>query len=912
MKTKNLLKVLSLTVLLGGLAKVSSFSDLKSAGSELFLESTQGTDMFDDCQVGLKLQGPRRSQESGDLLASDVKVQLSDVDENGNRSIRYVAAISSLAVDASFERTIYNEDGSVFAASSVKGVQYAYNSIYAGGEEVLPSSFGEGYNYFIVYTLGNVPESHWYHRIDVSVSVNSETSQRAANVEGVAKSYVADENLVYSERPGYSGQYQVSAANTDITSARISDNYVVYEDIVATRGKVTSIAKKGFQGCNSLEQLTIPSSITYFEEMCFDGVTYIENVNYYASSASMYSGVTMPDVGTLNFGANVTKIPNGMFLNNSIENLSYEGSKEEWDSIEKGDTNFSLEEVKCSDSALYTIVFHFEGATLNGKSDSYSYETHEGKTLVNPGSPEKDGESFDGWYLDENYENRFATVPASFPEGTNEVHVYAKFIADEGGMDAEHPLPLSLGTNEEREITSAFSHTYYSFTPASTDFYTFKDVSTDTSLSASGVWVYTSDMTQLGYKASSSSRFELSVALEQGQTYIVKAGSHLTTPTKFGKFQVSVFTRDGDQMSEAVAIEFNKDITNTYLGSSVPFYYEYTPDGTEEKPSNVRIVNTYNSTGNMTISLLDKETGNELDTVQFNKYSGTSAIKNKDFGLEVGKSYVFEVVSSRNPIDYTFKLSSSPKGTTASNPLEYSLSNGTVDIPFASNNNKIKDNDSSKYYFGIYYQFVATESFNGTLTVNNPQTTSSKDKGVVLEVFEDGVSVYTTGIMTSGTLDPVVELDFKSGSTYIINIKSILYSGSTSAYATTFSIVKNESADSGEEEVVTGGDSIEDPLTLENKLSTSSPVEVTLGAGQRKYYLVTVDNFFTDLLADSGFEIKLYSTIGRAQDDESSSANVVLSYNGYDSDTYIIEVYSANGGTTSLKIEDNYDLYNGY
>jgi len=34
MKTKNLLKVLSLTVLLGGLAKVSSFSDLKSAGSE--------------------------------------------------------------------------------------------------------------------------------------------------------------------------------------------------------------------------------------------------------------------------------------------------------------------------------------------------------------------------------------------------------------------------------------------------------------------------------------------------------------------------------------------------------------------------------------------------------------------------------------------------------------------------------------------------------------------------------------------------------------------------------------------------------------------------------------------------------------------------------------------------------------
>lgn len=73
MKTKNLLKVLSLAVLLGGLAKVSSFSDFRSSGSELFLESTQGTDMFDDCQEGLRLQGPHRAQETGDLLASDVK-----------------------------------------------------------------------------------------------------------------------------------------------------------------------------------------------------------------------------------------------------------------------------------------------------------------------------------------------------------------------------------------------------------------------------------------------------------------------------------------------------------------------------------------------------------------------------------------------------------------------------------------------------------------------------------------------------------------------------------------------------------------------------------------------------------------------------------------------------------------------
>lgn len=911
MKSFNLVKVLSLAVLLGGLAKVSNLNNLKSS-SKLFLESTQATDLFEEAGKSYKLREPRRQNASTDLLASAVKVQISDVDEHGNRAIRYVAAISALDIDATFTRTIYNEDGTVSAETTIMAVDYAYDALIADGELVLPSSFGEEYKYFIAYTLGNVPESHWYNRIDVSVNVNEEVSERKANIEGVIQGYVQDSNLVYTERPGYVGQYQVAAASTDITSANISGYHVVYEDIVATRGKVTAIAKEGFAGCNNLETLAIPNTISYFDEMCFENVTYIDDVQYNASSASMHTSATMPNVGTLKFGEEVKKLPNGMFLNNSIGQIEYVGTKEEWDSVNKGENNFSLKEVKCKDSAIYKVIFHFDGATLNGNENTYSYETYEGKTLVNPGKPEKEGQSFDGWYLDENFETKFATVPASFPEGTEEVHVYAKFVTEEGGMDAEHPLPLNMGLNAEATTSTAMPHVYYSFTADKNDIYIIKDVCTSsTKFTTSGVWLYSDDMTLLT-SDTSSGQFEISWQLEAGKTYIIKAGHYSANPSTFGTIQIEVSTVDGDQISEAKVINFNEDVAGTYLGSSKPFYFEYTPDGTSAKPSSVRIKNTNTTNGIIYINLLDKVTGEQLDTAKFAKYTSSTA-QYKDFSLEAGVSYVFEIYTPTKNKQFAFKLIDAPQGGTSVNPYVYTLENGQVSIPYSTLNNCYEDSNVSKKYYDAYYKFVPTQSFNGKLSIGNDMSTSTSKKNAksFVEVYKDGEKIYTAGTISEPVQNPSTDIDFIAGSVYIINIKSI-GSSLVKPYSTTFNISVNSTVtpEQGETPEQTTGDSLENPFIIEDSLTVPTSISLTLETGQTKYFSVNITKDFTDLIVDSGYEVKLYSAKLALLSDASSDANKVLNYNAFGEGTYIIEIYSQRGGTTTLKLQDNYDIYN--
>lgn len=911
MKRNNLLKVLSLAVLLGGLAKVVTN---ETNTNNLFIESTEATAEFGDGQKSVKLREPRRANGETDLLASAVKVQISNIDENGNRSIRYIAAISSLEVDATFVRTIYNEDGSVFATQNIMPVEYAYDALIADGEIVLPSSFGEEYKYFIAYTLGNVPENYWYNRIDVSVAVNEEVSERQANIEGVNQGYIQDENLVYTERAKYPGQYQVAAASTDITSANISDYHVVYEDIVATRGKVTAIAKRGFEGCNNLEKLVIPNTISYFDEMCFDGVTYIEEVQYNATSASAYNNVTMPNVGTIKFGEDVSAFPDGMFLSNSIDNIEFAGSTDEWNSIDKGENNFTLEEVKCEDSAVYTIVFHFNGATLNGKENSYSYETYEGKTLINPGKPEKEGETFAGWYLDENYETEFATVPASFPKGTEVVNVYAKFIAQEGGIDAEHPLPLNSGLNEEKTTSISMPHVYYSFTPDKTDNYTFQDVSTSaTKFSTSGIWLYAADMTLLS-KDTSSGQFELTWKLEAGQNYIIRAGHYSETPTLYGTIQINITTVDGDQISEAQEINFNEDVANTYLGSSKPFYYEYTPNGTSN-PTSVRIKNTNTTTGIIYINLLNKATKEVVDLAKFAKY-GTSTAQYKDFSLVSGVTYIFEIYTPTKNKAFTFKLIEAPQGATLDNPYTYTLGNGQVSIPYSTLNNCYEDFEASKKYYDAYYKFVPTESFNGKLTIGNDMSTSTSKRNAksIVEVYKDGVSIYKDGTASDPVQNPSVDLDFVAGSVYIINVKSI-GSSLVKPYATTLSITANSvvTPGEGETEEPAGGESLDNPLVIEESITVpSSTTKFTVEAGKTTYFQVSITKAFTDLIVDAGFEVKLYSSKGILLDDDSSAANKVLNYNAFGEGTYFIALTSTNGGTTTLELQDNYDLYNEY
>ena len=772
--SKKLLTVLSLAFLVGGIAKIHR-GLLDNSFEKQFLEVTGASDEFNDLNNGFELKGPRRSNSNEDLSVSDLQVQLSDVDENGNRSMRFVAAISSLNAEASFTRTIYNEDGSVFASEKTIDVTYAYESVVANGETVLPSSFGEGYNYFITYTLGNVPESHWFSKIDVSVQVNEESASRAANIEGILKGYTPDENLTYSEI-NESGNYQVGAKNTDITTANINEYHITYEDLVATRGKVTEIAKRGFAECQNIELLVIPSTVTYFNDLSFYNVTSIKEIRYYASQATSHSEVTMPNSSKLIFGESVKQLSRSLFVSSRFDDIEYKGTKAQWSEITNSDV---FKAVKCSDTAEYKIIFHFDGATLNGQEE-YSYVTYEGKTLVNPGNPEKEGVNFDGWYLDENYENKFTTVPAAFPEGTEEVHVYAKFVAAADGTDAEHPLPLVLGTNELRPVTVAAPHTYYTFTPEETDNYIFKDISSNSS-SYSSIWIYDSNNNEV-LKATTSN-FNKTILLTKEESYLIKIGTSQTTVTKEFGIQLEVSTIAGDRLEEAQVVEFNTEVTHTFTSTNDYYYFEYTAQENE----NVVRIDRFNS-ATVYVDLYDKNTKEKLETFTIN-----STNTYKDFELIAGNTYVFGIASKAGT--YTFALKEVPYGISLNRAIEYKLEDGTVSMPILTTNprksEKVTTSSSSKtyYYYEIFYKFTPTETRQYNITLSRTDSSSSNNKGFMIDMYKDGSIILTKGSLSYGQKGAFDSGELEAGKEYVLHIKCILSGTSSSAKPTSASLL---------------------------------------------------------------------------------------------------------------------------
>ena len=120
------------------------------------------------------LQVKRANEEATNNL-SNVKAQISSVLENGKRHIRFVAALDSYLYDE-VNFTITASDGTTTKTLvDNEAVNRAYTYIEAG-EEVLSASdaFGEGYYYFVAYTINNVPESAWGYTFSATVSAKAE------------------------------------------------------------------------------------------------------------------------------------------------------------------------------------------------------------------------------------------------------------------------------------------------------------------------------------------------------------------------------------------------------------------------------------------------------------------------------------------------------------------------------------------------------------------------------------------------------------------------------------------------------------------------------------------------------------------------------------------------------------------
>lgn len=172
--------LLSLTVL--SLMNVNYY---KNNDNKQLEETTNDTNLVE----ARKLNDSTSNEEV--KISNILKVQYTD-EEDGTKSLRFVAGISTLSLDAYFVREeIKTNDNKINMPKKEIQVTSAYTGIQNGNKVSKPSEiFGEEYNYVVAYTLKNIPEEYWFTEINVSLVVNEEISTyRKANVTGAINNY---------------------------------------------------------------------------------------------------------------------------------------------------------------------------------------------------------------------------------------------------------------------------------------------------------------------------------------------------------------------------------------------------------------------------------------------------------------------------------------------------------------------------------------------------------------------------------------------------------------------------------------------------------------------------------------------------------------------------------------------------
>lgn len=245
--------------------------------------------------VGIRKEITSTSNTSNnDVKVSNVlKVQASD-EVNGKRSLRFVAGISSLSLKAHFHREEINVNDEVIMKANDIEVTCAYSKILNGTVEQTASDvFGNEYNYFIAYTLKDIPEEYWSTVINVSLVLEdgNKAATKKANVDAFDEAKTNEECFEFNKLND--GNYAIAVKNDYKATIKNELNIPSYyfettetdNEFVKTTNKITTIGwtlpdnqKVGFIGCTNLTYINIPSTITQINDFAFSTCSSLTTV----------------------------------------------------------------------------------------------------------------------------------------------------------------------------------------------------------------------------------------------------------------------------------------------------------------------------------------------------------------------------------------------------------------------------------------------------------------------------------------------------------------------------------------------------------------------------------------------------------------------------------------------------------
>lgn len=633
-------------------------------------------------------------------------------EESGAKSIRVYAVLDGYKGlnSASVTRKVEDSTGASVMKEKTIEFGYVYSSIKDAEsvtwDDALPAETDTTKNYYVVFTLKNIPEAHWLDKLSVTFVVDNgaivKSAEALANVKGLMEQEVGvGVKLAKAEN----GVIFAMCKNKSITEAVVPENYYIYEGHVATYvGKVTRLGDPdndmsgAFEGCYSLTSVTLPDTIAEMGGYTFSSeklttirlprdlrtvsgncwknnsvkTIYWDAVNFVNDKNATLTG----QLDEVIVSENVQSLPNTfLYETSSVKKVRYKGKIAQWEALKTNDNKNNglfIDNVIASDNA-YTVTYHLpEGVTLNGQSGEIQAEFVKGK-VVDYGMALKDGMKFGGWYTDEALSTPLdTTTPA-----TANLDLYPKFVEFGPGISEAKPIVLGEENKSFTEtLVPGYEEVYFKYTaPADAvagwryvrinkdTSVTNTDLSVDiSSLGSQKLFFYKDSISDTNAITESSSTALTDTAkvqkiggddgykrvwVEPGQTYVIVADAYYNTYYTerhwYGNLVIEWNKAENDTVATALDVAFQEEKDIKPAFKGAPIpLYKYT--STVDKT--VAMYLTSHNQLNGSLSCFDVTSGTpvKVDSVGYKYQSGAAITENKKtINFEANHTYVFSV-----------------------------------------------------------------------------------------------------------------------------------------------------------------------------------------------------------------------------------------------------------------------------
>lgn len=133
--------------------------------------------------IEFKRMTPLRSA-AGDMVEPRVGVQYrakynigTELSPDWRVAVRFVAEIKTLNVNVTWTRSVYQANGTRLGTETSTSTTKAYTSLNSNSTDITPS---DGYNYFVAYTLSDIPFASFDNHYIVAYVTLSDTTEPAA------------------------------------------------------------------------------------------------------------------------------------------------------------------------------------------------------------------------------------------------------------------------------------------------------------------------------------------------------------------------------------------------------------------------------------------------------------------------------------------------------------------------------------------------------------------------------------------------------------------------------------------------------------------------------------------------------------------------------------------------------------